>query len=118
LTVHSRTVPTSCAPSSATRLSAATGVCPLRSRWHVLCQRASPKAASTSRSTAGPCSARSVNSVTIALPSDAVGLQRLEAVEGDRGVGRGVGAGRADLEPVADLQVLGQAIVGALVEDV
>src|SRR5581483_11131843 len=50
--------------------------------------------------------------------SDAIGLERREAVEIDRAVARRVRAGAQDLDLVADLQVHRQAIGGLLVEDV
>src|SRR5437868_7330710 len=49
---------------------------------------------------------------------DADRLERGEAVEGDRRVGRRVGAGRQDLELVAGLQRQRQLVLGLLVEDV
>src|SRR5579864_8755096 len=53
-----------------------------------------------------------------ALGSEAVGAQRREPVEADRGVARRVGAGRQDLDLVADLQIQRQLVLGALVKDV
>ena len=49
---------------------------------------------------------------------DAVGAHRRKAVEPDRGVARGVGAGRQDLDLVADLKAERQPVFGLLVQDV
>src|SRR5437764_7726386 len=51
-------------------------------------------------------------------PLDAVGAQRRKAVEPDRGVARRVGAGRQDLDLVADLKPERQLIFGLLVQDI
>src|SRR4051794_2954943 len=53
-----------------------------------------------------------------AYPSDHVALQRREAVEGDGGVGRGVGARASDQDLVADLERDRQPIGLLLVEHV
>src|SRR5215470_18860696 len=50
--------------------------------------------------------------------SDADAGERREAVEVDRRVGGGIGAGREDPDPIARPQGQGQATVGLLVENV
>src|SRR5712691_7438051 len=51
-------------------------------------------------------------------PSDVVGLQRWKAVEGDRRIGRGVGAGAFDQHLVADLEAHRQVVRLLLVQHV
>src|SRR6185437_15156636 len=53
-----------------------------------------------------------------AVRSDAVCLERREAVEADRRVARRIGAGRQDLDLVADREIERQLVLGSLVEDV
>src|SRR5215475_12467591 len=50
--------------------------------------------------------------------SDAVGLERREAVEADRRVARGIGAGGQDVDLVADRELERHQIGRLLVEDV
>src|SRR6266852_6003221 len=50
--------------------------------------------------------------------SDVIGLQRRKAVEGDRGIGRGIGAGALDQHLVADLEAHRQVVRLPLVHHV
>src|SRR5712671_1835722 len=50
--------------------------------------------------------------------SDAVGAQRRKPVEPDRCVARGVGAGREDLDLVADFEAERQPVLGVLVKNI
>ena len=50
--------------------------------------------------------------------SDAVGLERREAVEVHRAVARGVGAGRHYVDAIADREVERQLVIGLFVQDV
>src|SRR4051812_16789118 len=50
--------------------------------------------------------------------SDAIGLERREAVEIHRAVARRVGASRFDVDEVADREVERQLVIGILIENV
>src|ERR1043166_3612362 len=75
---------------------------------------------STPRRSGRSCFPRSSRSPAHGPPLrlDAIGLQRLEAVETHRRVHRRVRARGEDLDPVADLEVERQLVLGPLVEDV
>src|SRR5262245_60480747 len=76
------------------------------------------------RAWSGPLSAAAMLALILVTPcsaavrSDVVGLQRREAVERHRGVGRGVGAGTLDQHLVADLEADRQGIGLSFVHDV
>src|SRR6187455_2196217 len=129
---QSLAVPTTRLPSVATKARPSAGNRPSRSRCELLRQRWPPKASSSSASRAATSGGRSflieiIGFVLLPLArndarsrgrysglegpaqpapamSDVIGLQRREAVECYRGVGRRIGAGPLDQHFVADLE--------------